>query len=320
MLNRRTIIKAVAVSAVLGVAAANTAVNNGVVTIGSGGCEGYGVDGKCFGCVDKVVNINGNGCTCGDGSPCLPIEEVEAIRASAVAPVADAAGDSTAPEQEPDSMLGGNGLCADPGSLPPGSEMAGGYSPVDFEEDGVSDEVNSAARAAALQFFNEDESKCYEEVIAACGATAESFADSVQVTAACSQVVAGTNYKVAFTTTIPCDDANKATLKDTSQLDQTFEADVFVPLPADNGGEGQNVEVTEITETGGTCTGVKDAPSPSPSTPSAPTPSPSTPSPSTPSPSTPSPSTPSPSTPAPPSSAGIASVLGTGIAIGIAMI
>ena len=74
------------------------------------------------------------------------------------------------------------------------------------------DVVTEAAQAAATQFFDNDESECYQEVIDICGADAESFAESVKVTAACTQVVAGTNVKVAFSATIPCSEENQAKL------------------------------------------------------------------------------------------------------------
>lgn len=161
------------------------------------------------------------------------------------------------------AQIGGNGLCADPASLGPDA-LEGGYSPV--SDPNSDSDVVSAAQAAAIQYFNSDESDCYQSVIEACGnPSAEAFAQSVDVTAACSQVVAGTNYEVAFTATIPCSAANKAKLNGTDQLTQTFKATVFVPLPADNGGEGQETTVDSVELTDGTCTGVKSSPSPSPS-------------------------------------------------------
>lgn len=143
-------------------------------------------------------------------------------------------------------LIGGNGLCADPASLGPNAPM-GGYTPVDDPSN--NDVVTEAAQAAATKFFEDDESSCYQEVIDICGADAQSFADSVKVTAACSQVVAGTNVKVAFSATIPCSDENKAKLSNKDQLTQEFEADVFVPLPSSN----EAVDVTSVKETSGKC-------------------------------------------------------------------
>jgi len=162
-------------------------------------------------------------------------------------------------------QLGGNGLCADPASMGPGADdFVGGYSPMEVPND----QATEAAQAAAKKAWK-DESKCYEEVISVCNATEKDFVNSVKVTAACSQVVAGTNVLVSFTTDIPCD--NKSDLKNTKQLKQTWEATVFIPLPV-NGGKD---EVNEVKETSGTCAGVKASPSPSPSPSPNPSPSPS---------------------------------------------
>ena len=170
-------------------------------------------------------------------------------------------------------QLGGNGLCADPASEGPGAALAGGYSPMEVPND----QATEAAQAAAKKAWK-DESKCYEEVISVCNATEQDFVNSVKVTAACSQVVAGTNVLVSFTTDIPCE--NKSDLKNTKQLEQTWEATVFIPLPSDGGKD----EVNDVKETSGTCAGVKASPSPSPSPSPKPSPSPS-PSPPTPTPS-----------------------------------
>jgi hypothetical protein len=172
---------------------------------------------------------------------------------------------SPEPTPEPTPMVGGNGLCADPGSLGPNA-VVGGYTPVDNP---ANDEgVQAAATLAAADFFDNDESKCYEEVISVCGATVDDFKSSVEVTAACSQVVAGTNYKVAFTATIPCSDANKAKLSNKDVLTQTFEAEVFYPLPS----SADAPEVTSVNETSGKC--VKTSGSNTSPSPSSPTPAP----------------------------------------------
>jgi hypothetical protein len=101
--------------------------------------------------------------------------------------------------------------------------------------------------------------------------------------------------QLAFTTTIPCDDKNKAKLKNTEQLTQTFEAEVFVPLPADNGGEGQSTEVKSAKETSGTCAGTRSSPTPIPAPGPGPAPAPE------------------------PSSAGIASISGAAVLAGLAV-
>ena len=172
---------------------------------------------------------------------------------------------SPSPSPSPAPLVGGNGLCADPGSLGPNAAV-GGYAPVEIP----SEQATEAAQAAATKAWK-SEGKCYEEVIAVCGATEKAFVDSVDVTAACSQVVAGTNYKLAFTTTIPCDKENEAKLKNKKQLTQTWEADVFVPLPSSD----DKIEVKDSKETSGTCEGLKATPSPvAPSPGSAPSPGP----------------------------------------------
>ena len=162
------------------------------------------------------------------------------------------------------AQIGGNGLCADPASLGPNA-LVGGYTPV---ENPANDEgVQAAATLAAADFFDNDESKCYEEVISVCGATVDDFKNSVEVTAACSQVVSGTNYKVAFSATIPCSDANKAKLSNQDVLTQTFEAEVFYPLPS----SADAPEVKSVKETSGKCVKVSGSnSSPSPSSPTPP--------------------------------------------------
>lgn len=154
-------------------------------------------------------------------------------------------------------------MCPDPASLGPDAATAGGYSPVDeLSASGVTD----AAQAATVEYFSANNDACVQEVLAACGnPSPEEIADSVDVSAACSQVVAGTNYKVAFSVTIPCSDADKKKLDGTAQLTPSFEAEVFEPLPSDNGGEGQTTTVNTVEVTDGECTGVKATPSsPSP--------------------------------------------------------
>ena len=147
-------------------------------------------------------------------------------------------------------------MCPDPASLGPNAATAGGYSPVEVP----SEDATKAAQASAKKAWNadstSDEGRCYDEVIAVCGATEEDFINSVVVTAACSQVVAGTNFKLAFTTTIPCDREGKAKLENTAQLTQTWEAEVFVPLPSDDSSD----EEIKYKETSGTCAGVKETP------------------------------------------------------------
>lgn len=147
-------------------------------------------------------------------------------------------------------------MCPDPASLGPNAATAGGYSPVEVP----SEDATKAAQASAKKAWNadstSDEGSCYDEVIAVCGATEEDFINSVDVTAACSQVVAGTNFKLAFTTTIPCDREGKAKLENTAQLTQTWEAEVFVPLPSDDSSD----EEIKYKETSGTCAGVKETP------------------------------------------------------------
>ena len=164
-------------------------------------------------------------------------------------------------------LIGGNGLCADPASLGPNAPV-GGYAPVDNPSSNYV--VTEAAQAAATQFFDNDESECYQEVIDICGADAESFAESVKVTAACTQVVAGTNVKVAFSATIPCSEENQAKLSSKDQLTQEFEAEVFVPLPSSN----EAIDVTSVKETSGKCVKATTAPTPAAPVPTAPGPAP----------------------------------------------
>jgi len=63
----------------------NVATNTGVEIIGGDG-GWHCIDDVCEGCVDRDIRIDGKKCTCGDGSACLPKEEVLKLRGESDVP------------------------------------------------------------------------------------------------------------------------------------------------------------------------------------------------------------------------------------------
>jgi len=100
-------------------------------------------------------------------------------------------------------MVGGNGLCASPASLGPNASV-GAYTPVDdpYEDDtifevAVSGTVNYLKRGSL-------QSDTDKRIIKTCRPRTVKVLDTVEVDAACAQVVAGKNYMVRSTFEIPC--------------------------------------------------------------------------------------------------------------------
>jgi hypothetical protein len=82
----------------------------------------------------------------------------------------------------------------------------------------------------------------------ACNPDEDEFMKSVAVSKACSQVVAGTNFRIIFTAEIPCSAENRENLPDPNFiLRQGFQSTVFIPLPDSN--EVENV--SELYNIGG---------------------------------------------------------------------
>ena len=202
---------------------ASAGVNNGC-------SSGITVNGMCMSCPDNDFSSFGQTCVCADGSACLQ----EATTVTAPAPA----------DEDPDSQAGGNGLCKQNG-------LAGSYQPVDFLDDTEVAQVETSAKLAAAQYWETADQSCWQTVLDACKADPASVINDLQVTSSCSQVVAGTNYKIEFQTTIPCATADSDKV-DSQQLQQTLQATVFYPLP----GAGEpSVESVELTS--GACTGLR---------------------------------------------------------------
>lgn len=123
-------------------------------------------------------------------------------------------------------------------------DLEGGFSTI--EDPSQDDQVVTSAKLAASAYF-ENPSQEFQDAVAICYASEDDFVNSVQVSRACSQVVAGTNYMIQFTGTIPCSEENAANLPEGFLLKQGFQAEVFVPLPVSN----EAPQVTSVKNTGG---------------------------------------------------------------------
>lgn len=123
--------------------------------------------------------------------------------------------------------------------------LSGGFTTIKNPSD--DENVVRAAELAASVYFTEEATQEFKDAVATCNTSVDDFVNSVKVSAACSQVVAGTNYMVQFTGTIPCSKENTANLPEGYLLTQGFQADVYVPLPNSN----EAPEVTSVENTGG---------------------------------------------------------------------
>ena len=170
----------------------------------------------------RFARSTGDDCSCADGSKCTAAEE-------------------------PGSSDGGNSLCQS-------NSARGSFQPVDFLDDAAAEQTDAAAKLAAKQYWDANGTdSCWSSVLKACGTDVGAVVKGTQVTSACRQVVAGTNLKIAFETTIPCQQSAVDMLAGSDQLKQTFVADAFIPLSSD-GIEIMNVEIES-----GDCTGLAGA-------------------------------------------------------------
>ena len=144
--------------------------------------------------------------------------------------------------------------------IKPQKGMSGAFSPV--SNPSMDDMVQQAAIEAAQAYFN-DPSKSGDlaKAFNVCNPSADAFSNSVKISDACTQVVAGTNVKVRFTAMIPCSDTNAQNLPEGFPLLQGFDAEVFIPLPSSN----EVPNVTYVIPTGGLLlVGDSTGPSPAP--------------------------------------------------------
>ena len=142
-----------------------------------------------------------------------------------------------------DTMVGGNGLCADPASLGPNAPV-GGYAPVQDPKQNAN--VEELARVAAIDYAFNPAAQTPEdnEILKQCGANKVKVVDSIDIVAACDQVVQGTNYLVEFTMTVPCSEANKKKLPPGVDLTRTIRAEGYAALPED--GKNSIPELTGV--------------------------------------------------------------------------
>ncbi len=100
-------------------------------------------------------------------------------------------------------MLGGNGLCASPGSLGPNA-LTGAFSPVEDPEDDST--IATVAEIGSLNYLSRRslQSDVDKQIFRICRPRTIKMLDTVEVDAACSQVVAGKNYVVKSTFEVPC--------------------------------------------------------------------------------------------------------------------
>lgn len=122
-----------------------------------------------------------------------------------------------------DTMVGGNGLCADPASLGPNAPV-GAYAPIQNPQDNSAVQ-NLAKVSAIVYFFGGNMTPEDAAIVKTCNANKASLVDNIKVKAACSQVAEGTNYLVEYTVTIPCSEANKKKLQPGVDLTRTIRAE-----------------------------------------------------------------------------------------------
>ena len=142
------------------------------------------------------------------------------------------------------SMPGGNGLCSDPASLGPNAPTAGGYAPVTTRP-GKLHSLSVAKRGTALYLSDSSlQTSEDQEIISVCQPDSSDVLRTVVVTGACQQVVAGTNYMVESTMTIPCSEEDIATLPDGTDLTRTILTNAYKPLPVN--GKPQSPQVEDV--------------------------------------------------------------------------
>jgi len=126
-------------------------------------------------------------------------------------------------------MVGGNGLCASPGSLGPNAPM-GAYQPID--DPSKDKEVDDVAMQGTLLYTwdRNMQSPADREIIRVCRPPAFKVVKTIEVEAACRQVVAGTNYKVKSTFEVPCSKSNIEKLPVGTSLTRTIITEAYKPL------------------------------------------------------------------------------------------
>eukprot|EP00890_Picochlorum_soloecismus_P002420 jgi/Picsp_1/3179/NSC_06019-R1_---NA--- len=136
-------------------------------------------------------------------------------------------------------LVGGNGLCANPNGAEP---IVGGYSPV--EEASNDETVVEEAKKAAAEYLANTDLQSEEDIFifSVCQPTAEDLENSVNVLAACSQVVAGTNYLIEYTIDVPCSKADAETIPQGTSLQRKLLTNAFVPLPSSGDNSTQFVQ------------------------------------------------------------------------------
>ena len=103
-----------------------------------------------------------------------------------------------------------------------GRGLLGGYFPVE--------DLNSSALRAYAALALRDYLATSPPLGGACSPDLATARESIRVDAACSQVVAGTNYVLAFGVEIPC---RKGTAV-VATVSEELQAEIFVPLPYTN--------------------------------------------------------------------------------------
>ena len=141
------------------------------------------------------------------------------------------------------SMPGGNGLCSDPASMGPNAPT-GAYAPV-TSRPGKFHSLSVAKRGTALYLSDSSlQTSEDQEIISVCQPDSRDVLSTVVVTGACEQVVAGTNYMVESTMTIPCSEEDMALLPDGTDLTRTILTNAYKPLPVD--GKPQSPQVEDV--------------------------------------------------------------------------
>jgi len=131
-----------------------------------------------------------------------------------------------------DQMVGGNGLCASPGSLGPNA-LAGAYTPVDDPDDDST--IFDVAELGSMAYLKKQnlQSSLDKRIIRICRPKTIKVLETVEVDAACSQIVAGTNYKVKSTFEIPCSRGAVKKLPAGVSLDRTIITEAYESLDGD---------------------------------------------------------------------------------------
>lgn len=121
------------------------------------------------------------------------------------------------------TMVGGNGLCADPASLGP-NRPVGTYEPIKNPQDD-SAVTNLAKVSSIVYFFGGNMTPEDAAMVKACNANKASLVNSINVKAACAQIADGTNYLIEYTVTIPCSETNKKKLPPGADFTRTIRAE-----------------------------------------------------------------------------------------------